>query len=161
VKSDTLAYKKSQALILLLICVLYLSGCVAGPATRVHKGERWKGTVTGMVTGEVELVFSRGDKSGDGHESAVYGTMSGEIEKIEGGHGPCSLDCKIEGTIENGIVNTNLGGTASCAEYVAGLRGTMTGTISGLHGHGDWTLIEPALNLSFSGKWSAEKTDRQ
>ena len=111
--------------------------------------------------GEVELVFSRGEKSGSDREGSVYGTMKGEIEKVVGGHGPYSLDCKIEGTIENGIVNTNLEGTASCAEYVTGLRGTMTGAISGLYGHGDWTLIEPALNLSFSGKWSAEKTDRQ
>jgi hypothetical protein len=161
VKSDTLAYKKSQALILLLICVLYLSGCVTGPVTPVHKGEVWKGTVTGMVTGEVEIVFSRGEPSGGGHEGSVYGTMKGELEKVAGGHGPCSLNCKIEGTIKNDIMNTNLGGTANCPEYTAGLRGTLTGTISGSHGQGAWTLIEQALNLTFSGEWSAEKTDRQ
>lgn len=159
--SDKFAYNRLQTPIFLLICVLFLSGCVTGQMTRAHKGDVWKGTVTGMITGTVELVFSRGEGSGSKHEGPVYGMMKGELEKVAGGHGPCSLDCKIEGTNKNGVVNTTLSGTASCPEYMAGLRGTMNGMISGSNGHGTWTLIEQALNYSYSGDWSAEKTDRQ
>jgi len=157
VKSDKLAYKKSQALILFLICILYLSGCATGSVTHAHKGEVWKGTVTGMVTGTVELVFSRGEGSEDNHKDMVHGTLRGDLDKVVGGHGPCFLNCKVEGTIENGIMHTKLGGTADCSDYTAGLRGTMTGTISGSQGHGVWTLSEQALNLSFTGEWSAKR----
>lgn len=62
-QNDTLAYKKLRALFLLLICIFYLLGCAAGPVARVHKGEVWKGTITGTVTGNVEIVFSHDDET--------------------------------------------------------------------------------------------------
>ena len=87
--------------------------------------------------------------------------MRGELEKVAIEYGPCALDCMTGGTMVRGIVDTNLGGTANFPEYTAGLQGTMTGTITGTHTYGTWTLVVQALNLTYHGEWSAEKTDRQ
>ena len=147
------------AVVILPVVLCFLSGCVSTPTKRGNEWEPWAGEMTGMISADLKMFFSRLEEGTDVY--VIEGNFEGEID-ASGDYGRGKMRAKLKGKVKDGICNIDIWGTVVVEEGSATINGKMIGTLSKTQAFGSWTLVaRDDERYDFSGEWSAQKTDDQ
>ena len=153
-------FLKPVILLVLLVTLVFLSGCASTQDEQGAEWEPWVGELTGMVEADLKMFFSRFEEGKDVY--LVKGTFKGDMREVAGGYGSGKMNAKIEGKVKDGIVNLHMWGIAYVSEGQADIDGKLIGTLSQTQAFGTWIIKardDEGKLFEFTGEWSANKTD--
>ncbi len=148
--------KNSLILCFVFIVSLSLLDCanMAPDATTGAVPEFWELEFTGQARGNLRMTLRRVEI-----EKGVYsvsGNIVGEIVDHLGG--PGEADFSLNGSIKDGVLESNLNGHAAVAEGLSSTNGTFKGNLSDFEGSGSWTIMH-TLGSS-SGNYTMKRSKK-
>ncbi|THB73802.1 MAG: hypothetical protein D3926_23045 [Desulfobacteraceae bacterium] len=140
-----------RAFAVLILCsfaALGLSACVGStPSGPQGDQQLWKGPISGMVSGEVEMTIRKSAGA-----SKVLGRLNVKMSKAHGEH-TGTISGTVNGKVINGEFSATFNGMATVEEGRGQVRGRFKGSFSENTASGTWIIESNEIAAKYTGEW--------